>query len=163
MRRSDPERPRAEPRAALPAVANGYVPAFARDHRRKQAVHKGRQESEPFDIAEVIEQVAGAVDANGRHWPRLQGAPVNRVSELERALEAQRNELSARCMQLADLCNVQQQQAADLQVAHEAIRNLDGSLNLLQAALAQQEGEAAAAKQALAQAEQERDALRAQL
>ncbi|MEJ2375157.1 MAG: hypothetical protein P8Y71_06930 [Pseudolabrys sp.] len=162
MRRSDPERPRAEPRAALPDVANGYMPAFARDHRRQQAVHKGSQESEPFDIADVIEQVVGAVDANGRHWPRLQGPPVNRVSELECALEAQRNELSARCMQLADLCNVQQQ-AADLKVAHEAIRNLDGSLNLLQAALAQQEGEAAVAKQALAQAEQERDALRAQL
>jgi len=89
--------------------------------------------------------------------------PRDRVRELELALKEQWTELSERCTQIADLCNVQRQQAEELELARKAIEGLDKSVGLLQAALAEQESEAAAAQQALAQAEEEKTALAGQL
>ena len=76
-----------------------------------------------------------------------------------------RGDIAAAIAQVADAVNTKEheRQAEALQVAREAIENLDGSVTLLQLALAQQESEAAAAKYARAQAEQERDAMRARL
>ena len=102
-------------------------------------------------------------DADGRYYPRLVSIPRDRVCELELALKEQWTELSARCTQIADLCNVQRQQSEELKLAREAIEGLDKSVSLLQTALAQQESEAVAAQRALSQAQAEKAALASQL
>ena len=118
--------------------------------------------------AEIASAAANAVgpaevDHDGRHYPRMMSVPRDRVRELELALQEQWAELSARCTQIADLVNVQQQQAEELKLARDAIEGLDKSVGLLRAALTQQESEAAAALHALALANEERAALAAEL
>ena len=143
-------------REPLPPISIGPRP-ITKPHREFEP------DPELFDVAEVLEQVAPTVDADGRHYPRLEALPRNRERELELALKDQWRELSERCVQIAELCNVQQQQAAELQTARDALADLDKSVGLLEAALAQQESETAAAKQALARTEEETAALGAQL
>ncbi len=116
---------------------------------------------ELFDV--LLDEVPPARDADGRLYPRLGDLPQPGKRELELALKQQWTELSARCIQIADLCNVQQQQAAELQSASNAIADLDKSVALLHAALSAQESETAAAKDGLARAEQDRAVLRAEL
>jgi len=117
------------------------------------------------EIASAATRAVGLaqVDHDGRYYPRLMSVPRDRVRELELALQEQWAELSARCTQIADLCNVQQQQAEELRLARDAIEGLDKSVGLLQAALTQQENEAAAAQRALALANEEKAALATQL
>jgi chromosome segregation ATPase len=140
----------------LPPISIGPRPA-AKPRREIEA------DPELFDVTDVLEQVAPAVDADGRHYPRLQALPRNRERELELALKDQWRELSERCIQIAELCNTQQQQAAELQTARDALGDLDKSVGLLEAALNQQESETAAAKDALARTEGEMAALADQL
>ena len=150
-----PRLPVVAKRAPLPPIVIGARPI---------AKPRGPEpDPELFEVADLLEQVAPTVDAEGRHYPRLTGVPHSRERELELALKDQWRELSARCIQIADLCNAQQQQAAELQTARNALAELDKCVGLLQAALSQQETETATARQALAQAEQETAALRTQL
>ncbi len=143
-------------RAALPPIRIGPQPIL----KRRQDTGL---ESEPFDVSDLLEQVAPAVDGDGRHYPRLTNVPRGRERELELALKDQWRELSARCIQIADLCNVRQQQAAELQSMRTALVDLENCVGLLQGALSQQESETAAAKQSLAHADEEMAALRVQL
>lgn len=159
---------RAVRRPGLPAVAaRAPLPPIELAPRGKFAPPRARHAPQPepdlFDIFDALEQVAPTIDADGRHYPRLADVPRSRERELELALKDQWKELSARCIQIADLHNARQQQAADLQTAGVALAELDKSVGLLQAALSAQESETAAAQAALAQAERETAALRAQL
>lgn len=160
--------------AALSAVGQPNLPVAVRKRAAlapirigPRPVLKPRQDaelaSEPFDISKLVEQVAPTIDADGRHYPQLTNVPRSRERELELALKDQWRELSARCIQIADLCNARQQQAAELQKAQTALSDLEQCVGLLHAALAQQEGETAAAKQALAQTGDEMAASRMQL
>jgi chromosome segregation ATPase len=158
--------------AAVRAVGRPYVPAVAsppvKTGPRGKSVPPappGTKRAEPqlFDIAGVLDQIKPSPDADGRRYPRLDGVPLNRERELEYALKDQWTELSARCIQIADLCNLQREQAAELQTARDALSDLDKSVGLLQAALTQQESDTAAAQQALTREQQETAALRAQL
>jgi chromosome segregation ATPase len=150
-------------RPALPVVKAGAPLPPIEIGPRRMAKPRGRKpDPEPFDVADVLEQVAPTIDAEGRHYPRLTNVPRTRERELELALKDQWTELASRCIQVADLCNRQQQQAAELQTARQALDDLDKSVGLLQAALTQQENETASAKEALVRAEQEMAALRVQ-
>lgn len=143
------------------------MPPIELHPRRKRSFPPGRDadrpEPDPFDIFETLEEVRPAIQDEGRFYPRLAQIPRNRERELELALKDQWKELSARCIQVADLCNAQQQQAAELQTARTALADLEQCVGLLQAALSQQESETAAARETLAQAEQDRAALRREL
>jgi DNA repair exonuclease SbcCD ATPase subunit len=159
---------RAVGRPGVPVVANAPArPPIAVVPRKKSALpdrrDTARPGAEPFDIADVLDRLPPSFDADGRRYPRFDSVPPNRERELEFALKDQWTELSARCIQIADLCNLQQQQTAELQTARDAVADLDKSVGLLHAALTHQEGETAAAQQALAQAQEETAALRAQL
>ena len=114
---------------------------------------------DPFDIFDLTEQAGGEVDADGRHWPRLPDFSRDRINELESTVENLHKELSVRCIQIADLHNVQRQQAAALLMARNAIRNLENSALSLQKTITQREYEVAVAKQELLTSVQEKNAL----
>jgi hypothetical protein len=52
-----------------------------------------------------------ALDAGGRCWPELPIIPQNRIATLESKIAEQSAELTQRCTQVADLCNIREQQA----------------------------------------------------
>ena len=112
---------------------------------------------EPFDFSKLTEQAEGTTD--GRRWPGLPPVPHERVNELETTIEEQRSELSERCLQIADLHNVQQQQHAALLVARDAIECLEQSVADLQETAARRENEAAAVKRELLLSVQAKNAL----
>ena len=93
----------------------------------------------------------------------LPAIPQNDISALEKTIAKQSAELNLRCTQVADLYNVQQQQANELQTACEEIDRLSGTISTLLDTAAQYETEAVATKKKLTLLENEKAALRAQL
>ena len=93
----------------------------------------------------------------------LPAIPQNDISALEKMIAKQSAELNLRCTQVADLYNVQQQQANELQTACEEIDRLSGTISTLLDTAAQYETEAVATKKKLILLENEKAALRAQL
>ena len=74
-------------------------------------------------------------------------APHHRnIAALEETIAKQSAELNLRCTQVADLYNLQQRQANELQVACEEIDRLSGTISTLLDKTAQQDAEAEAAK-----------------
>jgi chromosome segregation ATPase len=131
--------------------------------RSREVFTLEEKHNDGFAIFDLIERVEDTVDADGRHWPKLPSAPRNWAKELEATIARQKNELSTRCLQIADLCNVKQQQAEALMVARDVIESLDNSVTSLQESLTQRENEAAAVKQKLLHSGEENSALRDQL
>ena len=105
----------------------------------------------------------GALDAGGRRWPELPIGPRNRIITLESKIAEQSAELNQRCTQVADLCNIREQQAIELHDACDQIDRLSESIAGLQVTIVQHETETAAAKQKLILLDKERFILRAQL
>src|SRR5450631_2081314 len=103
------------------------------------------------------------LDAEGRRWPELPIGPQNRIATLERKIAEQSAELTQRCTQVADLCNIREQQAIELHDACDQIDRLSESIAGLQGTIVQHETEAAATKQKLILLDKERFILRAQL
>jgi chromosome segregation ATPase len=103
------------------------------------------------------------LDAEGRCWPELPIGPRNRIATLESKIAEQSAELSQRCTQVADLCNIRERQAIELHDACDQIDRLSESIAGLQGTIVQHETETAAAKQKLMLLDNERFALRAQL
>ncbi|HEY6023052.1 MAG TPA: hypothetical protein VIV34_02605, partial [Pseudolabrys sp.] len=102
-------------------------------------------------------------DVEDRHWPVVPIPPRNDIAVLEEKIAGQAAELNLRCTQVADLYNLQQQQANELQTACEEIDRLSGTISQLLGTTEQHEGEVAAARQKLFRLENEKAALRAQL
>ncbi len=74
------------------------------------------------------------------------GPSTKQHRALEDTIAKQSAELNLRCTQVADLYNLQQRQANELQVACEEIDRLSGTIATLLDKTAQQEAEAEAAK-----------------
>jgi len=85
------------------------------------------------------------------------------VSALEETIAKQSAELNLRCTQVADLYNLQQRQANELQVACEEIDRLSGTIATLLDKTVQQDADAEAAKEKIALLDNEKAALRARL
>jgi chromosome segregation ATPase len=83
-----------------------------------------------------------------------------RIKSLEKTIETQRQEIDERCVQIADLWCVQQQQVEALSNACDAIKRLEDSLSSLQEKLAQRDNEVALAKKTIADLEQTRESSR---
>ena len=148
--------------------ADPPLPAIAGIQRKTQSPQKpppraGFGNSEPRANSAYSEQPDATFDADGRRWPTLLPAPRNFKGELEDKIKELSEELTLRCIQIADLCNIRQQQDAELQAARDVIDNLDKSITMLQGAITEQESEAAAAQQALALSNKENTELRTQL
>ena len=103
------------------------------------------------------------LDAEDRHWPELPSVPQNRIATLESKIAKQSAELTQRCSQVADLCNIREQQAIELHNACDQMDCLSESIAGLQGTIVQHKTEAAAAKQKLLLSDNEKFALRAQL
>ena len=101
--------------------------------------------------------------AEGRWWPELSIVPQDRIAILESEIAKQSAELTHRCTQVADLCNIREQQAIELQDACDQIDRLSESIAGLQDTIVQHEAEATAAKQKLLLSENDNFALRLQL
>ena len=101
-------------------------------------------------------------DAEGRRWPTLE-VPSNSAITLQRTIEQQSAELTLRCAQVADLCNIRQQQATELLNACDEIEQLSAIVVQLQDTASTQETESVTAKQNLIKAEKEATMLRALL
>jgi hypothetical protein len=148
--------------------AGAPLPAIAGTERKKRSPQEpifraGFKNSEPRANFDYVERLDAALDADGRRWPTL--LPVQRdcKNELENKIKELSAELSLRCIQIADLCNMRQQQDSELEAARDVINNIGKSITALQDAIAKHESEAAAAQQALALSKQENTALRMQL
>ncbi len=87
----------------------------------------------------------------------------NNISALEETIAKQSAELNLRCTQVADLYNLQQRQANELQIACEEIDRLGGTISTLLDKTAQQEAEAEATKKQVALLEDEKATIQAQL
>jgi len=154
---------RATDRARLPLrTPNIPLPASGEPQRRVRAralrdSTPAIETKEPFDFSKLTEQAAGTTD--GRRRQGLPRVPRDRINELENTIEEQRSELSERCLQIADLHNVQQQQHTALLVARDAIENLEQSVADLQETAARRENEAAAVKRELLLSVQAKHAL----
>src|SRR5689334_8543708 len=85
-------------------------------------------------------------DTDARAWPAVAVPPQRNISALEATIAKQADELNLRCTQVADLYNLQQRQANELQVACEEIDRLSATIANLVEKTAQQEAEADAAK-----------------
>jgi chromosome segregation ATPase len=85
------------------------------------------------------------------------------ISALEVTIAKQSAELNLRCTQVADLYNLQQRQANELQVACEEIDRLSDTISTLLDKTAQQEADAQAAAKQIALLESEKAILHAQL
>jgi chromosome segregation ATPase len=111
----------------------------------------------------TVQSVEPLLDVEERHWPLVSLPQRVDVSRLEETIARQSEELNLRCTQVADLYNLQQRQANDLQVACEEIDRLNSTISTLLDTTARQETEAAATKQQLIILENEKAALQAQL
>jgi chromosome segregation ATPase len=98
-----------------------------------------------------------------RRWPVVLIPQRNDFVTLEETIAKQSAELNLRCTQVADLYNIQQRQANELQTACEEIDRLSRTISMLVETAAQHESEAAAAKKKVAFLENERTDLRTQL
>ena len=110
----------------------------------------------------MFNEVDLAIDADGRRWPMLSSAPQNRDSELEGAIAKLSAELNLRCTQVADFCNIQQQQANEILAACDEIDRLGESIDTLQDTARQREKEAAATAQKILLLDKENITLRLQ-
>jgi DNA repair exonuclease SbcCD ATPase subunit len=140
--------PKAPPRSGSPPVSPGGP-------GQGNGVRQGNPVS--------VRQADPPVDPDGRRWPKLPPVPAVPVKAMENALSEQSAELALRCAQIADLCNIRQQQATELQIACDEIERLCGSIAELEATVAQRESDTTAAMQNLLHSEKEKMALRAQL
>jgi len=104
-----------------------------------------------------------ALDAEDRRWPELPIIPQDRIASLESKIAKQSAELTQRCTQVADLCNIREQQAIELHDACDQIDRLGESIAGLHDTILQHETEAAAAKQKRLLSENEKFALHLQL
>ncbi len=102
-------------------------------------------------------------DANARTWPVVAVPQHRNIGVLEDTIAKQLAELNLRCTQVADLYNLQQRQANELQVACEEIDRLSGTISNLLEKTAQQDAEAEAAKKQIVLLENEKATLRARL
>jgi chromosome segregation ATPase len=103
------------------------------------------------------------LDADERAWPVAPTTRQNNIIALEEMIAKQSAELNLRCTQVADLYNLQQRQADELQVACEEIDRLSGTISTLLERTALQEAEAEAAAKQIALLDREKTALRDQL
>ena len=103
------------------------------------------------------------LETGERAWPAVVPHRPNNISVLEETIAKQSAELNLRCTQVADLYNLQQRQANELQVACEEIDRLSSTISTLLEEATQQEIEAEATKKEIALLEAEKAALRAQL
>jgi len=118
---------------------------------RRGAARRSAQPAEPV------------LDAHARAWPVVAVQQHRNISALEDTIAKQSAELNLRCTQVADLYNLQQRQANELQVACEEIDRLSGTIASLLEKTAQQNAEAEVAKNQIALLETEKTALRARL
>ena len=98
----------------------------------------------------------------GRRWPTLE-VQSNSAITLQKKIDEQSAELTLRCTQVADLCNIKLQQATELLNACDEIEQLCAIITQLQDIASIHETESVAAKQNLIQAEKEAITLRALL
>jgi|SRR5450631_249555 chromosome segregation ATPase len=142
--------------------------AFERTKRKKQSrqslyhnvvFDNGGQ----FNNFGAFKEMDPALDCEGTHWPKSPTVARNRISELESIITKQLAELNLRGIQIAELCNVRQQQDSELLVACDKIDRLSKLIALFQDAVTRHETDAAAAKLKLIQSDKEKTALRAQL
>lgn len=103
------------------------------------------------------------LDANARAWPVVAVPQGRSVRALEDTIAKQSDELNLRCTQVADLYNLQQRQANELQVACEEIDRLSATIANLVEQTAQQDAEADAAKKQIAVLNDEKATLRSRL
>jgi chromosome segregation ATPase len=106
--------------------------------------------------------VEPAFDSDGRRWP-VPATQHNDVSTLENTIAKQSAELNLRCTQVADLYNLQQRQANDLEIACEEIDRLSNTISTLLDAATQYEAEDVVTKKRITSLENEKAALRTQL
>lgn len=145
-------------------TVNAPLPAIQsldqrRGAERRQAIPGfAGDDNESFDVADIIKQVEDA--ASLRPWPAFSDTSPR---DGEENPKDPWRELSARRVQITNLQRAQQKQVAALQQARNLIESLDKSVTLFRDGLKLREREAAAAKQALRQAEQEQRELRAEL
>jgi DNA repair exonuclease SbcCD ATPase subunit len=116
---------------------------------RRGAVRRSAQPAEPL------------LDA--RAWPVVAAPQGRSVSALEETIAKQSDELNLRCTQVADLYNLQQRQANELQLACEEIDRLSATIANLVEKTAQQDAEAEAARKQIAVLNDEKAALRSRL
>lgn len=102
-------------------------------------------------------------DPDGRQWPRVPIPGDPRVFALEAKVADQDAELNRRHREIADLTNIQQTQANELQVAGGHIVRLTESIAGLQTAATAQDEHVAELTQRLVQSETEKVALQSQL
>ncbi len=100
---------------------------------------------------------------DARAWPVVAAPQHRNVGALEDMIAKQSAELNLRCTQVADLYNLQQRQANELQVACEEIDRLSGTIASLLEKTAQQDADAETAKKQIALLESEKTALRVRL
>jgi hypothetical protein len=113
----------------------------------------------PEDRREKVERISLEVVRRRNQRPRLTTA---RDAELKQQLNAQR-ELAQRYAQIADLCNIRQQQDVELQIARSGIADLEKSNAVLRLALENQSADATAAQQAFNKFSAENKTLRARV
>ena len=102
-------------------------------------------------------------DDERQHFRELLTVALNRVSVLENTVTEQSADLTLCRAQIADLCNIRNQQAAELQAAQNETERLTESVAALQETAIERESEAAAAMHKLRLSDNDRLALRAQL
>jgi hypothetical protein len=147
---------------------SGYLPYFGKTLEIKQSpiayVHGTELGiNEPPINAEQVENTSTALDAEGRVWPQLSPTQRPNVRALEDKIAEQSEVLTERCIQIADLSNIRQEQANELLIACDEIDCLSKSIADLQQALAQRDEEAAAATEKLILLDKENIVLQAQL
>jgi hypothetical protein len=147
---------------------SGYLPSFETTLAKKQGPQASIQGaelgiSEQSSNADRSEETSPAFDADGRFWPQDLTAQQNNVRALEDKIAEQSMEMTKRCIQIADLCNIRQEQANELLIACDEIDGLSKSITALQQTMAQRETEAAAATQKLILSDKENLALQVKL
>ena len=147
---------------------SGYLPYFGKTLAKKQspiASVRGAElgiNEQPIN-ADPVENTPPALDAEGRIWPQLSPTQRPNVRALEDKIAEQSNELTKRCIQIADLSNIRQEQANELLIACDEINFLSKSIAELQQAMAQRDAEAAATTEKLILLDKENLVLQAQL
>jgi chromosome segregation ATPase len=111
----------------------------------------------------AFEETDTTVDSQGRHWPTLMSVPRNPVTELENTVAKLSAELTQRSIQVADIYNLQHQQAGDLLIACDEIDRLSKSIGTLQHTITHLENDAVTREKKLTQLDQENINLQQQL
>jgi len=147
---------------------SGYLPYFGSALAKKQnsivSVHGAKLgiSEQPINV-DLGEHTHLAIDAEGRVWPELSTAPQTNLRSLEDKIAEQSDELTKRCIQIADLSNIRQEQANELLIANDEIDYLRKSIAELQQAITQRDAGAVAATQKLILLDKENLALKARL